>query len=108
MTTRSHSREELEGMTKADLVELAEQQGVEVTRGDGAEGDPVKADYVEALATADTASSSAPAVITSKSREKRADETIPGGSYIVKGKRVNASGEPIDESGKLLKPKREE
>lgn len=31
------------------------------------------------------------------------DETIPGGKYVKFGKLVNANGEPIDESGKVLK-----
>lgn len=31
------------------------------------------------------------------------DETIPGGKYIKFGTLVNANGDPIDESGKVLK-----
>lgn len=93
------TREDLEGMTKADLVALAEKEGITVLRGDGEDGDPVKADYVEALSQGlgDT-----PSIVTSKSREKGPDETIPGGSYIVNGKRVNAHGKLIDEHGTVL------
>ena len=36
-------------MTKSELVELAEKRGIEVVRGDGQDGAPVKADYVRAL-----------------------------------------------------------
>lgn len=43
------SQESLEGKTVAELKKLAEERGLEVTRGDGKEGDPVKADYVKAL-----------------------------------------------------------
>jgi hypothetical protein len=40
---------ELEGKTKAELVEMAEARGLTVTRGDGEEGEPVKQDYIDAL-----------------------------------------------------------
>ena len=41
--------------SKADLVALAEARELTVTRGDGQDGDPVKADYVAALEAADAA-----------------------------------------------------
>ena len=41
-------------MDKADLVKLAEERDIEVSRGDGKDGDPVKADYVAALTQDDT------------------------------------------------------
>lgn len=40
---------DLSGLTKAQLVALAESRGVKVERGDGKDGDPVKADYLRAL-----------------------------------------------------------
>lgn len=47
------TRSELEAMTKADLVAEAEARGLEVERGDGGDGEPTKADYVDALAADD-------------------------------------------------------
>lgn len=44
--------EDLEGMTKDELSSLADERGVEVKRGDGESGTPVKADYVKALTKA--------------------------------------------------------
>lgn len=41
--------EDLDSLTVEDLKARAEKQGVEVTRGDGKDGAPVKADYVKAL-----------------------------------------------------------
>jgi hypothetical protein len=35
--------------TKDELIELAKERDVQVTRADGKEGDPLKADYVRAL-----------------------------------------------------------
>lgn len=32
---------------------------------------------------------------------RKQDETIPGGRFIVNGVLVNASGQPIDENGKV-------
>lgn len=40
---------DLDALTKEDLVALAEDRGVEVTRADGKEGAPLKSDYVRAL-----------------------------------------------------------
>jgi hypothetical protein len=42
---------ELEGMTKEELQEEAEKRGLTVTRGDGGDGEPLKADYIKALST---------------------------------------------------------
>ena len=39
-------------MDKDDLVSEAEKRGLTVTRGDGKEGDPLKADFVKALEAA--------------------------------------------------------
>lgn len=41
---------ELEALTVADLADLATKRGATVLRGDGEEGEPLKADYVKALA----------------------------------------------------------
>jgi hypothetical protein len=41
--------EELEGLTKDELKTLAEERGVTVTRADGEDGEPLKADYIAAL-----------------------------------------------------------
>lgn len=49
---RESAEAELAELSKGELVELAEEHSIEVTRGDGAEGEPVKADYVKALAAA--------------------------------------------------------
>lgn len=40
---------DLKSKTKAELVAMADERGVEVTRSDGTELEPVKADYVKAL-----------------------------------------------------------
>lgn len=49
---------------------------------------------------ADETKQDAPAIKTSKSREKPADETIPGGKYVnAEGNFVNAHGKHIDEKG---------
>jgi hypothetical protein len=45
------SREALEDMPKEDLVAMASERGIEVKRGDGGEGEPLKADYINALAS---------------------------------------------------------
>lgn len=37
-----------------------------------------------------------------EAEERRPDETIPGGVYYVRGVRVNAHNQPIDENGKIL------
>jgi hypothetical protein len=42
---------ELEDMTKEELQEEAAKRGLTVTRGDGGDGEPLKADYVKALST---------------------------------------------------------
>lgn len=47
-TVSGKSAQELESMTKADLVDLAAERNIEVTRSEG-EGDPVKQDYIDAL-----------------------------------------------------------
>jgi hypothetical protein len=48
-----YTTEELDGMTKAKLIELAEANpSVTVARADGGDGDPTKDDYVAALAAA--------------------------------------------------------
>jgi hypothetical protein len=40
-----------------------------------------------------------------KEEPKKLDETMPGGKYKTPdGRTVNANGEPIDESGKVIKP----
>lgn len=46
--TETRSEEDLSGMTKNELVALAEERGVDVERAEG-EGAPLKADYVRAL-----------------------------------------------------------
>jgi hypothetical protein len=94
---RHYTRDDLDAMTKDELVALAEKEGLTVARGDGSEGDPLKSDYVDALA-AET--DNGPAIVTSKSRERGADETIPGGRYVdAQGNWVNAHGKHIDASG---------
>lgn len=40
---------DLESMTVEELATLAEKRGVTVVRGDGSDGKPLKADYIEAL-----------------------------------------------------------
>lgn len=45
--------------SKDELVQLAEKRELEVVRGDGQDGEPVKADYVRALQEADEAVESA-------------------------------------------------
>lgn len=40
---------DLSGLTKAQLAAMAERHGVEVTRADGEDGDPLKSDYLAAL-----------------------------------------------------------
>ena len=42
-------RTELAELSKDELVEIAEARGLEVTRGDGKDGDPLKDDYLRAL-----------------------------------------------------------
>lgn len=46
----SRTRSELEAMSKADLVKEAQTAGLTVERSDGGDGEPTKADYVDALA----------------------------------------------------------
>ncbi len=48
-TVSGKTKGELEAMTVDSLDALAVDSGVPVTRGDGGEGDPLKADYVRAL-----------------------------------------------------------
>jgi hypothetical protein len=101
---RHYTREDLDALTKDELETLAEKRELTVTRGDGTEGDPLKADYVDALAAsygeAPADGEGSPAIITSKSREKSADETIPGGRYVnAQGHFVNAHGNHIDADG---------
>lgn len=48
-----------EGQTVADLKEEAERRGLDVTRGDGEDGAPLKADYVSALEKSDKGGASA-------------------------------------------------
>lgn len=48
-TVSGMSRTELQGMTVEELTEAAGDAGIDVVRGDGKEGDPLKADYIEAL-----------------------------------------------------------
>jgi hypothetical protein len=48
-TVSGKSAEELDAMTKDELVALAETSGVTVTREDGTDGAPLKADYVRVL-----------------------------------------------------------
>jgi hypothetical protein len=40
---------ELEGKTKQELMDMAAERGLTVTRGDRQDGDPVKQDYIDAL-----------------------------------------------------------
>lgn len=104
------TRDELDGMTKDDLVAEAEARGLTVTRGDGEEGDPLKADYVEALASGATGASGdsgVPAASGAKTAAARKpgeriksdfDETVPGGRTInAAGETVNAKGEKIED-----------
>jgi multidrug efflux pump subunit AcrB len=49
-TVGGKSTDELEEMTKDELAELAAKQNVEVSRSGGGEGEPLKSDYVKALA----------------------------------------------------------
>lgn len=44
------TRGDLEAMTKEDLASLAEEHGLAVARSDGEAGEPLKDDYVNALA----------------------------------------------------------
>ena len=46
---RRKERTELSELSKEELVEIAEARGLEVTRGDGKDGDPLKEDYLRAL-----------------------------------------------------------
>lgn len=95
-------RDELESMTKEELVGMAETRGLTVTRGDGEEGDPLKADYVEALATGGTQRAAA-GKPTSGTESGRLDETIAGGRYLnAEGKTINAEGKRIDDEGNLV------
>lgn len=48
-TVSGKSKSQLEKMKVEDLKDLADETGLEVARGDGEEGDPLKADYVSAL-----------------------------------------------------------
>lgn len=48
-TVSGKTLEELGRMSKPDLVALAEEKGVEVTREDGGDGEPLVSDYVTAL-----------------------------------------------------------
>jgi hypothetical protein len=103
---RAASREDLEGMTKEELVDLAADRKIEVTRGDGEEGEPLKSDYVDALAddgaeSGSGAEGSAARVPANRARGitrngKRLDETMPGGRYI------NEAGETVDAHGKRI------
>lgn len=43
----------LEDLTKAELIALAEERKVEVTRADGGDGDPLVEDYIRALSAAE-------------------------------------------------------
>ncbi len=60
------------------------------------------------MATSDKGKSDAPAVAPAQPASvppmpaQKLDETIPGGSFIVNGKRVNAEGQRIHEDGTLL------
>lgn len=40
---------DFESMSKEELVKLAEERGLEVTRADGEDGAPLKSDFVKAL-----------------------------------------------------------
>jgi hypothetical protein len=44
------SREALADLPKSDLEEMARERGIEVKRGDGQDGEPLKDDYINALA----------------------------------------------------------
>lgn len=48
-TVSGKTAAELDAMSKAELVELAESKAITVARADGEEGDPLKGDYVKAL-----------------------------------------------------------
>lgn len=96
---KTTDRDELEAMTKEDLVDLATDRGLTVTRGDGSDGEPLKADYVNALSSDTTQATTS----GQKSSAPRLDETIPGGRYTNEsGQTVNAEGKRIDDKGKLL------
>jgi len=41
------------------------------------------------------------AAVQREDPEKRLDETIPGGKFLVGDQLVNAEGQPIDDSGKV-------
>lgn len=98
MADKHYTRDELEELTVEKLEKLASKRDLTVTRGDGDEGDPLKSDYVEALATSYGAGPGAAAA-----SEPRADTTVPGGSYInAAGERVNAHGKKLDKSGNVI------
>lgn len=48
-TVSGKSEKELQSMKVDDLQALADESGIEVVRGDGEDGEPLKADYVRAL-----------------------------------------------------------
>jgi len=49
----SESDDELDGLSKDELVALADEQGLTVTREDGEDGAPLKGDYLRALRAAE-------------------------------------------------------
>lgn len=102
MAPKKFSRDELNEMTKEDLVDLADKNNLDVTRADGEEGEPLKEDYVNALAQSSVGASGQNAKIGS-AKASSIDTTIPGGKYVnARGQTVNAEGQLIDEDGTLL------
>ena len=99
--TKTYTRDDLDGMTKDELQSIAEKRGLEVARGDGEPGDPLKDDYVNALAlTSGNASAG--------DGETGLDETVPGGHYIKNdGTHVNAEGKPLDKHGNAAEKEEE-
>lgn len=66
------------GMTKSELEALAAEHDVEVTRTDGAEGDPLKDDYVAALTAHFDTAPKAGDVVTFEYDNARHEGTLVG------------------------------
>jgi len=97
MAEKNYTREQLEEMDKSKLEKLAQKRGLTVTRGDGAEGEPLKDDYITALA------GGAIGAVSSGEPGERLDKTIPGGRYKNRsGDLVNSEGHRINDDGSLI------